>query len=1300
MLLIHLLLVLIIPCGYVPAGAVRTSVQRCQRRMDIVFLVDTSYTMYPNEFPGELKFVQDVIGQFEVSPSNTRVAVVSYSQGVREEFGLDQYQSLDTVLKAVGNIQYTRGDRLESHKAIEYAHKLLLQQSRHGAVPVIIFITGGKTSYVQQTLEVADEVRTKDILLFSVGVGLSLAMEELGKIATQNTNQFVYSAESFNKSSTIVQSLGPEVCKATPSVTQTADTCMRPTDLVFAIYSPHTSARGSSRDENNFIEGLLNFFHQSPTTTHVSMVTSREDSHDAIMRARVYLLGNSREGAVHIIVYITNGRAIDSDKALKEAKKARAKGIMLFTIGVGSEVDANELGKLATGNNGRFVFTGTSYDDLNPHQQHIAKQICIATPTETQSSQICMRPTDLVFAMDSPFSSGRRPFQQPLKFADGLRTFFHESPSTTNVATISHKVERHDIIRQARTYLLQQPRVEAVRIIVYITNGRATDPEEALKEARKAWDKGILLFVIGVGNKVDVTELGQLATENSGQFVFQAPNYNVLNRLQDQIAEEICSAKPLVTQSDQTCMQPTEMVFVMHMPVSSGGQPYQQESNFVHGLLKYFHQSPFTTIAAVTTSTNGSHEIIRDARTYLLQRPRVEAARIIVYITNGRATDPEETLKEANEVRAKGILLFALGVGYDVGVTELGQLATENNEQFVFVASDFNDLNRRQRAIAEQICSASVVKPPVEDCHRRMDIVFLVDTSYSMLATEFPLELEFVQDMIGQFDVSPSATRVAVISYSTGYADIFSLDQYQSSELMIEAVGKIHFTNGRRVDSHDAIQHALDLLLRQPRNGALRVIILISAGMATDRQRTIQVADNVRTKGILLFCVGVGWFLNTEELGHIATQNSKRFVYSADNFDDLRAISKSLVPQICAIPGHDVQSLQCLRPSDVVILVDTSYDISHTDFLLQLKFVQDLITHFDVSPQKTRVAVVSYSQGYREEFSLDQYQSADTMMFAVENIVSTRGGYLDSHDAIQHALKLLIRQSRNDAAHVIIYITHGRATLKDKTLKIADKVRDKGILMFSVGVGREVDTEELKEIATEKTKEFAHSVYSFHDLSTLSQTLGPKVCAAEIPIIERVRCDGPAELVFLVDVSRSIYPLDFPFELEFVNEVIEMFDISTIRVAAVSYSRGVNEEFNLNQHRTVHALRTAVDEITFASGPTTDTHTAIQYARQIILRESSKDVTRIIIAIVEGRPTDGPSTVQEAEEARKEGIILFAVGVGNEVNRRELGKMAFQNTEDFVHTACTFDTLPDISKVVGQKACSVISDASTATNKQ
>nr|WNX29088.1 VWACP-5 [Colubraria reticulata] len=388
------------------------------------------------------------------------------------------------------------------------------------------------------------------------------------------------------------------------------------------------------------------------------------------------------------------------------------------------------------------------------------------------------------------------------------------------------------------------------------------------------------------------------------------------------------------------CVRPTEVVFLVDTS-HFVDEDFLGQMAFIKSLLPYFNVSSTTTRMAAISYSKGakvvfdldtfsnttgvqkglgkvkftkdqsldSHTAIRLARKLLLHKSRKEASRNIVYFTNGKATEFDEALEEAREVRIKGILLFAVGVESKVDVEELGQLATEKNERFVFIAKAIKFLHRHKYLLAKHICSgtAPVIKPPAVRCNKPADIVFLVDTSRSMSYKDFSLELKFVQDMIRQFHVSRRTTRVAVVSYSSGFKEEISLDQFQSSGSTMKAVGSITFTKGDRRDSHEAIQHALDLLSHQPRDLAARVIIYITGGIATDADITLKVAERVRTKGILMFSVGVVQNANTEELGQIATRNTAQFVYSVNSLDGLSTISRSLGPRVCTAVRAAIQ---------------------------------------------------------------------------------------------------------------------------------------------------------------------------------------------------------------------------------------------------------------------------------------------------------------------------------------------------------------------------------------------------------
>nr|SPP68596.1 vWFA1-like domain containing protein vWFA105 [Colubraria reticulata] len=569
------------------------------------------------------------------------------------------------------------------------------------------------------------------------------------------------------------------------------------------------------------------------------------------------------------------------------------------------------------------------------------------------------------------------------------------------------------------------------------------------------------------------------------------------------------------------------------------------------------------------------------------------------------------------------------------------------------------------------ILSGSVTAlPALRGCKR--DIVFLVDTSSNMDSEQFELVKTFVADVIGQYGVSPSATRVAVVSYSTEYRQEFDLDQYKAAYAMVAAVRHLPFSRGSQRFSHRAIGHALYLLRRQPRDGVERVIIYITSGVSIEPHLTLQLAEKVKQKGILMFSVGVGDKVDPEELEHIATEDTEQFVYPVKTFDGLNNITQSLAPAVCEAPIPLVVPVApCPRPTELVFLVETTQSVEQKPFELELQFVQDMIEGFDVSDDSTRVAVITYSrEDFKVKVSLDKQISPEALLKEVGEIGFTGNSYLKRLQAIKAAYKILLQQSRDDAVRVIICITHSTASDTTEMPVIAERLRSKGILLFAVAVALKVHFDELGRIATEKRAPFIQSLTTAEDFIMLSETFGPEVCKAEPP--EALEpCTEPTELVFLLDSTSSIASSNFQLQLEFVTEVIEH-----------------KEEFGLDEFNNVGELLAAVDKIAYSPGQYNRMEEAIAYARDGILQNGRADTKRIIIAIFDGKPTRWNLALKEANTTRHAGIMIFVVGVGPEMlrDRNDLKMIAFDN-DHFVYTSSDFKSLPD--KELGEKACSV-----------
>ncbi|XP_078676751.1 uncharacterized protein LOC144913731 [Branchiostoma floridae x Branchiostoma belcheri] len=186
----------------------------CKFSFDLVFLVDGSTSVGPNEFDKSKAFLRNVINQFQIGPDATKVGVIQYSSTVREEFSLNRYLTKQDVMRAIDRIPFL-GGFTRTGEAITF----MKQHSQfRGNVPKIaIVITDGRAqddvSYPSQMAHGAG------VIMYAISVG-SVNMNELKLIAS--AERYITTVSDFDALSTLTLSLTEQICRGA------ADTCQVP----------------------------------------------------------------------------------------------------------------------------------------------------------------------------------------------------------------------------------------------------------------------------------------------------------------------------------------------------------------------------------------------------------------------------------------------------------------------------------------------------------------------------------------------------------------------------------------------------------------------------------------------------------------------------------------------------------------------------------------------------------------------------------------------------------------------------------------------------------------------------------------------------------------------------------------------------------------------------------------------------------------------------------------------------------------------------------------------------------------
>ena len=96
--------------------------------------------------------------------------------------------------------------------------------------------------------------------------------------------------------------------------------------------------------------------------------------------------------------------------------------------------------------------------------------------------------------------------------------------------------------------------------------------------------------------------------------------------------------------------------------------------------------------------------------------------------------------------------------------------------------------------------------------------------------------------------------------------------------------------------------------------------------------------------------------------------------------------------------------------------------------------------------------------------------------------------------------------------------------------------------------------------------------------------------------------------MFLLDGSGSILSLEFQRQLDFVKDVIDVFDVTSdvkTQVGVASFSNWAFQDFHLNSYSSVESVKKAVDSIRQIHGDT-NTAAALAHIQDVSFRVSEK----------------------------------------------------------------------------------------------
>ncbi|XP_076438556.1 uncharacterized protein LOC143277563 [Babylonia areolata] len=189
------------------------------------------------------------------------------------------------------------------------------------------------------------------------------------------------------------------------------------------------------------------------------------------------------------------------------------------------------------------------------------------------------------------------------------------------------------------------------------------------------------------------------------------------------------------------------------------------------------------------------------------------------------------------------------------------------------------------------------------DCQGALDLAFLMDSSGSIMTSDYLLQLNFVAEVVKALPVGPDRVQVANVVFGTIAEVAFNFSTYSDKQDIIDDIKNTDKDNGG-TNTPTALNLTRTVVFdpaNGARPGARKVAVLLTDGESYDFNLTVQEAEKLRSEGVIVFAIGIG-YINLQELLAVASQPVCSHVYVLDNYAHIDSILYEIQKSTCEAP--------------------------------------------------------------------------------------------------------------------------------------------------------------------------------------------------------------------------------------------------------------------------------------------------------------------------------------------------------------------------------------------------------------
>lgn len=560
---------------------------------DLLFLIDSSGSIYPDDYQKMKDFMKSVISKSVVGQNEVHVGVMQFSTVQQLEFPLNRYYSKEEMSKAINDMQQIGGGTHTGEAITDVSQ--YFDTSKGGRPDLrqrLVVVTDGEAQ--DAVKGPAEALRAKGVVVYAIGV-VDANTTQLLEIS--GSPDRVYTERNFDALKDLEGQVAMELCDPERDCKKTEKA-----DIIFLVDGSTSITLSKFRSMQKFMESMVNQTTVGKDLTRFGVIlystdprsvftlkqyTTKREVLQAISalkspfgdtftgKALDYTLEyfNSDHGGraalqvPQILMVITDGDATDRNNLAGPSIALRDKGISVFSIGV-EGANRTQL-EIMSGHDSSKVFYVDNFDALETLYKNITHVLCNSTKPVCEKQK-----ADLVFLLDQSDSIHPNDYITMKKFTTelvnsfkvgedlvrvGLAQFsstfkkeFHLNKFYTEQAINKHISDMQQLgggtniglaLNSLREFFEasngSRRSAGISQNLVLITDGESQDDVEDAADSLRAL--GIEIFAIGIG---DVHDLELLQITGTPERLFTVQNFGSLEKIKQKVVDTICKSKP------------------------------------------------------------------------------------------------------------------------------------------------------------------------------------------------------------------------------------------------------------------------------------------------------------------------------------------------------------------------------------------------------------------------------------------------------------------------------------------------------------------------------------------------------------------------------------------------------------------------------------------------------------------------------------------------------------------------------------------------------------------------------------